>query len=135
VEGLAQASPLVGRVPLVVEGLLMEHTPITKQRSQWVRFDGPEIPGAFSQWWTRNVSDGVLSMCVALEPLGWHMSISFRDHKGRLTRYPTWDEIAQAREQFLADELEFVMFLPRVEEYVALHDTTFHLYQHPAVEP
>lgn len=109
----------------------MERTPLTKINSTWRRIEGPEIPGAIaSAWFVRSTSDGVLSLCVAEEPrIGWHMSISFRDHRGYLTRYPQWDEIADARDKFLPNDMGFVMHLPSTEEYVALHDTTFHIHQ------
>jgi hypothetical protein len=108
----------------------MERKPISKQRSQWQRIDGPTIPGVTSAWFMRNVHDGSLSLCVADEPGGWHMSISFRNHRGELTRYPQWDEIADARDQFLPPDLSFVMHLPSTQEYVALHDTTFHVHEY-----
>lgn len=81
----------------------------------------------------RCVHDGYLVAIVADEPgIGWHLSISHRRPNGDLVRYPTWDEIAHARDTFLPAELGFVMHLPPAGEYVALHDTTFHLHQHPA---
>lgn len=112
----------------------MKHTPITKQRSPWIptRAGIEVIDGIDLHWYRREVSDGTLFAAVANEPQGWHLSISFRDKRDRLTRYPRWDEIAHAREELLPHELEFVMFLPREGEYVALHDTTFHLHEHPA---
>jgi len=56
---------------------------------------------------------------------GWHMSISCSD------RYPTWDEIAHARYTLLSDDLNMVMMLPPHNEYVNLHNNTFHLYEAP----
>jgi hypothetical protein len=113
----------------------MERAPLTRVCSTWEPLDDPfaptEIVGVPVYWWQRRVSDGLLIGCVAEEPTGWHLSISFRDHRGRYSRYPRWDEIAQAREQFLPDDVDFVMHLPRLAEYVALHDTTFHLHEHP----
>ena len=44
-------------------------------------------------------------------------------------RYPTWDEIADARDELLPGDVEFVMYLPRSGEYVAVHDSTFHLHE------
>lgn len=115
----------------------MKRQPITRVRSPWTEDParyveiGEKYPARF---FYRNVSDGVLWAIVAIEPgLGWHLSISFRDHKGRLGRYPNWDEIAHAREVLLPEELGFVMHLPPLttDEYVALHLTTMHLHQHP----
>lgn len=105
----------------------MKRSPITRQRSPWTA--GQKIGPLAS--FHRPVSDGQLVALVAEEPLGWHMSISFRNHLGLLTRYPRWDEIAHARDQLLPAHIGFVMHLPTADEYVALHDTTFHLHEHP----
>lgn len=112
--------------------------PLSKQRSEWRPFAGPPVPAAARcSWHERNVHDGVLAACAAIEPLGpdgaleWHLSISHRDHRGQFRRYPTWDEIADARYQLLPPDLTFVMYLPPAEEYVAVHPTTFHLHQDP----
>jgi len=114
----------------------MERSPITKARSAWRELVGEPFGRALSecgaQWFVRNVSDGYLRCLVAEEPMGWHLSISFVDHKGAPSRYPRWDEIAHARDELLDADLEFVMFLPRSGEYVALHASTFHLHEHPA---
>jgi hypothetical protein len=117
-------------------GVVMEHTPITKQRSKWQPMDlddltPDEILGVPVYWWKRSVGDGTLVACVSEEPQGWHLSISYRDRRGHLTRYPTWDEIVNARDAFLPDDVDFVMHLPKAGEYVALHDTCFHLHEHP----
>lgn len=112
--------------------------PMSRQRSAWVEMT-PVPAGTMriagqvaARWFARSVGDGTLRACVAIEdPIGWHMSISFVDRRGEPTRYPRWDEITHAREQLLPHDLGFVMHLPPLEEYVALHDTTFHLHQHP----
>jgi len=109
----------------------MERAPITRQRSPWIEREHAEFDGVYTETYSRNVSDGTLWAFVAEEPQGWHLSISFRDQRGRLTRYPTWDEIAHARDALLPADVEFVMSLPKSGEYVALHDTTFHLHEHP----
>jgi hypothetical protein len=53
----------------------------------------------------------------------WHMSISHAD------RYPTWNEIGQARYKLLPSELTFGILLPPVEQYVNLHPNCFHLHE------
>jgi hypothetical protein len=71
------------------------------------------------------------NVIVAREPLGprgelrWHLSISHPD------RYPTWDEIAEARYQLLPDEAFMVMILPPSAEYVNACETCFHLHEVP----
>lgn len=105
----------------------MKHDPITKQRSPWT----PTRPAGTEGIYKRRVSDGTLAAIVANEPvIGWHLSISFRDHRGRLGRYPRWDEIMHARNHLLPPDVGFVMHLPADGEYVAIHPTTFHLHQH-----
>jgi hypothetical protein len=109
-----------------------ERRPISRQRSPWREIGD----GAVLDWptgtWRRDVADGVLLAIVGDEPrIGWHLSISFRDHRRRPSRYPTWDEIADARDELLPGDVGFVMHLPPAGEYVALHDSTFHLHEHP----
>jgi hypothetical protein len=104
----------------------MEHKPITRQRSPWTQAGSP-IPGVVAYY--RRVSDGTLRALVANEPAGWQLSISFVDHRGRASRYPQWDEIFHARRHLFPADLAFVMHLPTDHEYVAVHDSTFHLHQ------
>lgn len=84
------------------------------------------------------VDDGYLEVFVGREPLGengeleWHLSIAM---KSRLIagatgpRYPTWDEIKDARYRFCPRDLTMAMLLPPPSEYVNLHKTTFHLHE------
>lgn len=113
----------------------MERAPITRQRSAWIldETDRPSPTGYPTAYYWRKVNSGTLWAIVADEPSagGWHLSISFRDHRGEPTRYPTWDEIAHARDALLPDDVGFVMHLPAAGEYVALHATTFHLHEYP----
>jgi hypothetical protein len=53
----------------------------------------------------------------------WHLSIS-HPH-----RYPTWDEIADARYELVPDDVTMALLLPPPVEYVNEHDTCFHLWQ------
>jgi hypothetical protein len=121
----------------------MDRAPLTRQRSKWMAIgDRPDALEALAglgadsvdMWW-RNVHDGQLRCIVTEEPMGWHLSISHsrRVRGGDLVpgRYPTWDEIADARDEFLPAAAAFVMHLPTLDEYVAVHDTTFHLHEHP----
>lgn len=112
------------------------HRPITRQRSTWSEVGpAPLLPDG--RVWQRAVHDGHLTVIVAIEPIGpngtpaHHLSISHRTNHNppRLGRYPTWDEITHARYELLPDDLTFAMFLPPSSEYVAVHDTTFHLHQ------
>lgn len=113
---------------------------MTRQKSAWEELKpwpgraGLEAAGAtFVGSWARRVGDGVLVCLVTINPpgpeAGWHLSISHRSHKGTLTRYPRWDEIADAREAFAPDDVVMAMLLPPSAEYISLHDTTFQLHE------
>ncbi len=51
-----------------------------------------------------------------------HLSISLSH------RYPTWDEILDARYTFFPDTQEVVQVLPPKSEYVNMHRNCFHLW-------
>jgi hypothetical protein len=55
--------------------------------------------------------------------LRWHISISHPE------RYPTWDEIRDARYALTPHDIEMVMLLPPPEEYVNTHPNAFHLWE------
>jgi hypothetical protein len=103
--------------------------PITRQSSEWRRVEDFAIGGVSANVWVRNTHDGQLRSMVGEEPPGWHLSISHIGAGRRPGRYPTWDEIRDARDRFLPGDLGFVMHLPPEGEYVAVHDTTFHLWE------
>lgn len=109
----------------------MNRQPITRIRSRW-RILHPatrERPVLEAE---RHTSDGDLRVLVTDDPGGLHLSISHTSSARGRYRYPTWDEIADARDVFLPADIGFVMHLPPAGEYVAVHPTTFHLHQHPA---
>jgi hypothetical protein len=54
---------------------------------------------------------------------GWHLSIAHP------SRYPTWDEIAEARYRLIPDAAVMALILPPIGEYVNLHANCFHLYE------
>jgi hypothetical protein len=115
----------------------MKRKPLEVARSGWERdYTGDDLALRLQQAgaraaavWVRRVGDGTLRAITALEPAGYHLSISFADHRGRPVRYPRWDEIAEARYSLLPADITLAMILPPLEEYVSLHDTTFHLHQ------
>lgn len=97
----------------------------------WKEYASRELLGYRLRVFQRDVHDGHLSVIVGIEPKGWHLSISHRTNemRPRPGRYPTWDEIADARYQFVPNEVTMAMLLPPRQEYVNLHATTFHLHQ------
>ena len=84
----------------------------------------------------RDVKDGHLTVLVGQEPSGWHLSISHRtnDTPPLPGRYPTWEEICDARDRFTPPEVTMVQVLPPRGEWVNVHATTFHLWEQPACE-
>jgi hypothetical protein len=111
------------------------HTPLNVQRSDWRAMgDGipdPGDPSRVTPRYERNVHDGRLRAFAGDETqIGWHMSISFVDHRGHASRYPTWDEIMHARTALLPADLAFVIRFPAEGEgYVAAHMSTFHQHE------
>ena len=101
----------------------------------WRRIPTPDRLTALApglRAWQRNVEDGHLSVFAGPEPAGFHLSISHRRNSDlRPGRYPTWDEIVEARDLFTPPHLTMAMLLPPKAEYVNLHATTFHLWELP----
>jgi len=100
--------------------------------SEWVRVPAsPLTPGCDA--WQRDVKDGHLTVFVGQEPAGWHLSISHRTNSNppRPGRNPKWNEIKDARYRFTPADVSMCMILPPPDEYVNVHETTFHLHEHP----
>lgn len=72
---------------------------------------------------------GRLQVIVGPEPSGFHLSISHTALFGAERRYPGWDEIIEARWEFCPPKMTLAMLLPPKEQYVNIHDTTFHLWE------
>jgi hypothetical protein len=66
---------------------------------------------------------GECSVLLGRGPDGWHLSIAHR------SRYPTWDEIAEARYRLVPDDATMAMILPSQAHYVNLYPNCFHLYE------
>lgn len=113
----------------------MERRPITKVRSEWVPLAPMLIGEVEAATYGRRVHDGWLHVICGPEPDGFHLSISHQPQGQRSRpRYPTWDEIAEARYRFCPAEVTMAMLLPPLDDYVALHDTAFHLHELPDSE-
>ena len=106
-------------------------------RYQWRRCKVPQELLRMSpdiRAWQCQVRDGHLSVFAGREPAGFHLSISHRTNNQTPTpgRYPTWDEIVDARYRFCPLDVTMAQLLPPQDEYVNLHDTTFHLWEVPS---
>lgn len=102
--------------------------------NNWQKLSVPEVLRRVSpklKGFQRNTDDGTLTVFAGPESTGFHLSISFkRFGDGSLpSRYPTWDEIRQARYAFAPQDITLAMLLPPKDEYVNLHETTFHLWE------
>ena len=86
----------------------------------WQRTDNPIAAalGGFAA-----ASDSGCHAVVTPEPSGLHISVSHPD------RYPTWDELASARDAFGGPDRRMVMHFPPRAEYVNVHATTLHLWE------
>lgn len=71
----------------------------------------------------------MLGECTVLLTRDWgamfHLSIAHH------LRYPTWDEIAEARYRLLPDGITMVLALPPYGEYINIHKNCFQLHQIP----
>lgn len=78
---------------------------------------------------TRAFTLGACRVIVGQEPTGpggalyWHLSIS------HAARYPTWDEIKEARYRWVPDNVTMAMILPPRSQYVNIHPNCFHLHE------
>jgi hypothetical protein len=77
----------------------------------------------------RRYTLGPCSVLVTREHGRWHLSISHP------ARYPTWDEVAEARYRVLPKSLHFAMMLPPEGEYVNLNPNVFQVVQVPDPDP
>lgn len=67
--------------------------------------------------------EGELTIITSLDNGRWHLSISHPK------RYPTYDEIKEARYKYIADEITMAMFFPPKSEFVNVHANCFHLWE------
>lgn len=66
---------------------------------------------------------GACSVILTRELGRWHLSIAHP------SRYPSWDEIAEARYRILPRDVWMALHLPPRKEYVNLHKNCFQLVQ------
>lgn len=64
-----------------------------------------------------------LTVLVTKDAGRWHLSIAHP------SRYPTWDEIKEARYRFVPDEVYMMMPLPPSKVYLNVHQNCFHLWE------
>lgn len=87
--------------------------------------------------WQREVEDGHLTVFAGPEPHPdfdrplWHLSISHRTSTDPPLpgRYPSWDEVTDARYRFVPGQVTMAMLLPPRAEYINVHDTCFQLWE------
>lgn len=111
---------MIPALPRDTPGLLWERRPVTGDLAVLM----PDLAG----YYTHDAGDGLVKVFVGREPDDdgrklWHLSISHP------RRYPTWDEVADARYRFTPDRVTMAILLPPSAQYVNFHPTTFHLWQ------
>jgi hypothetical protein len=72
---------------------------------------------------------GECSVIVTREGGKWHLSVAHHN------RYPTWDEISQARYRLLPGDIWVAMYLPPKDDYVNVHKNCFQMYECEARKP
>jgi len=81
-------------------------------------------PPKLMPWMRAFLTDTGCYVLVGKEANGrWHLSIAHVD------RYPTWDEIRDARYALVPDHITMAMLLPPREKYVNVHPCCFHLWE------
>lgn len=100
-------------------GLISSEPRTALQDVEWEEVE-PTLPGTKMY---RSVVPVGLKCIVGKEPEGWHISVSGAG------RYPTWDELSDARYRFVPNRARMVMHLPPREEFVNFHSTTLHLFE------
>ena len=93
----------------------------------WQYVTRMEIDGTEASVWIK----GDLRVLVSRDPeqrkgsvvYRWHLSISC-EH-----RYPTWEEMKDARYCLLPDNVYMAQILPPQSEYVDIHPNCFHWYE------
>lgn len=71
--------------------------------------------------YVRRYTLGACSVIVTKEFGHWHLSIAHP------SRYPAWDEIAEARYRLIPDGVTVALVLPPKSEYVNIHPNCFQL--------
>ena len=66
---------------------------------------------------------GRLRAIVSHDDDRWHVSVSHTD------RYPTWDEVADARYRFVPDRVTMAMLMPPRAQWINVHETTLQLWE------
>lgn len=90
-------------------------------KNGWIHFGGTGKIAGFVK--------GELRVLIGLERVRrqsrarLHLSISCE------YRYPTWEEIKDARYSLLPEKLTFAQILPPPDEYVNIHPNCFHLWE------
>jgi hypothetical protein len=100
-----------------------------KKNKTYTEIDPPITTGmGYTHIYNKAYRKGDLSIWVTRDlysqsVVRWHLSIS------AATRYPTWDEIRDARYALMPDNITMGMLLPPKDEYVNLHPNCFHLHE------
>lgn len=56
------------------------------------------------------------------DTLQWHLSVAHKE------RYPSWDELMAFRSFIFDDDMEVIMVMPGVKDYVNVHERCFHMW-------
>jgi hypothetical protein len=103
-----------------------------KKRLRWAEVPVPPRTQAAlvneANSYVRAYTLGLCHIIVTKEYGNWHMSISHP------MRYPTWDEVADARYRSIPESVWMAMVLPPPDHYINLHPNCFQLVEIPEQE-
>lgn len=93
----------------------------------YTKIEAPQVFGMGDVVYNQAFAKGDLRIWISREIHGgclrWHLSISCQK------RYPTWDEIRDARYDLMPDNITMGMLLPPKAQYVNIHPNCFHLHE------
>lgn len=90
--------------------------------------------------YTKQLRNGIQLLCVVTPdgPCGWHLGLStgriVGGNRAPAERYPSWDEVVEARYRFIPNDVTMAMLIPPREQYVNEFETCFQLNEIPTAE-
>jgi len=98
-------------------GIMREHKQTERKQMKLTKLDFCPMPGATAYTLNR------CTIFLGVEHGKIHLSIAHPD------RLPTWQEVKEARELLIDDNITVGMILPPKAEYVNIHEFCFHLWE------
>lgn len=98
----------------------MKRTALDRRQLEW-RFDRGSSASLVAHGTVYRA--GRLTAIVSRDGGLWHLSVSHP------ARYPSWDELASARDALTPPHITLAMIFPTADKYVNIHETCLHLWE------